>query len=80
MFQISMKNLAFLLFGITQLCTLANDNEKNPGPNTERNISNLKICHINIQSMKRNSDKVKHISLQLGNVYDIITVSETWLS
>ncbi len=60
------------------LIILANDVELNPGPN-ERSLQHLKLCHLNIQSMKRSSEKVTHIALQLGRRYDIITVSETWL-
>jgi hypothetical protein len=30
--------------------------------------------------MKKNNEKLKHVELQLSNMFDIITVSETWLS
>ena len=59
------------------LLCLANDVETNPGPQLN---SVIRICHVNIQSMRRNPDKLTQISLQLVDFYDIITVSETWLS
>ena len=70
---------------IILLCRLANDIEINPGPQVDTtNIMKLhrklSVCHLNIQSMKRNKEKVKHVSLKLGKRYDIITLSETWLT
>ena len=62
-------------FSTIILIILANDIESNPGPST----NNIKLCHLNVQSIKRNTDKIKHISLQLSG-YDIITLSETWLT
>ena len=60
---------------------LSGDIELNPGPaNTEKNYQDLAICHLNMQSMKSDLDKVKHIKLQLTDKFDIITVSETWLT
>ncbi len=40
----------------------------------------FRICHLNIQSIKNNREKFQQIELQLANVYDIITMSETWLT
>ena len=72
------SNIAFYLLVIILLCLLANDIHVNPGPLHSDGC--IKICHINVQSMKRNLEKPKQIQLQYGDLYDIITVSETWLS
>ena len=56
------------------LLLLANDVESNPGP-----FSNLKICHCNIRSL-RVKDRLVHIKCELHNAFDIISISETWLS
>ena len=59
-----------------QFLIISCDIELNPGP-----VSNkLGICHVNIQSMKRNHQKFDQIALQLADNFDVITVSETWLT
>ena len=40
----------------------------------------MRICHLNMQSMIQNKEKLKHVELELCSTFDIITVSETWLS
>ena len=59
---------------ISILLSLAGDIESNPGPVTAHS-RDLSICHINSQSML---SKLDLIAVELG-IYDIITVSETWL-
>ncbi len=78
-------NIAYIMTIIFLIQMLAMDIETNPGPNNRHETDNnmyrdLNICHLNIQSMKRNEEKLKHIELQLGGSFDVITVSETWLS
>ena len=61
----------------------AGDIELNPGPglaNVSSCFQDVSLCHANIQSLRSNPDKFEHIKLQLSDNYDIITLSETWLS
>lgn len=59
---------------------LSGDIHPNPGPNNEsRDYKNITICHANIRSLRSN-DKLTHIRCDLAEKYDIITLSETWLS
>ena len=53
-------------------CLLAGDIEINPGPNL------ISICHLNIRSLS--SSKLLALKHQLQNIYDIITLSETFLT
>ncbi len=75
------RNLIILLL----LHTRHNDIESNPGPpdrghgNVNGKTHDLNICHLNIQSIQRNKEKLKHIKLQLAGNFEIISVSETWL-
>jgi hypothetical protein len=55
---------------------LCGDIHPNPGPTIKPKI---KLCHSNIRSIQ-NLDKVDHIRCELSQDYDIITLSETWLS
>lgn len=50
--------------------------EPNPGPNPFCKLKHLRVCHVNIRGLK---DKINDIKTSLCN-YDIITLSETWLS
>ena len=61
---------------------LAGDIELNPGPRyvSPQGTYSLQVCHLNIQSLRRNHEKHKHIGLQLAGKYGIITISETWLA
>ena len=53
-------------------CLLSGDVETNPGPNL------ISICHLNIRSLS----SAKHLAIQhqLQNIYDIITLSETFFT
>ena len=51
--------------------------EQNPGPVVPK-IKHLKICHVNIRGL--NSSKLRAIHTALCNVYDVITLSETFLT
>ena len=71
---------------ILQLLMLCGDIENNPGP-TDDNVScDISICHANIRSLKHidpdtgNFDRLTHIKCHLVGSYDIITLSETWLT
>ncbi len=70
-------NIMFYIITIMIINMKSNDIEMNPGPN---NYCDLNVCHLNIQSMKRNREKLTQIQVQLASNYDIVTVSETWLS
>ena len=59
------------------LLILSCDVHPNPGPNPS--VKNLSLCHANVRSLKP-PDKLMHINLDLVGKFDIITVSETWLS
>ena len=47
------------------------------GPSID--YSNVTLCHQNIRSIK-GKEKLLHIKTELANNYDIIALSETWLS
>ena len=76
-------NIAHYIIVILLIQMCDNDIERNPGPvhhdqnsSTHRDLTN---CHLNMQSMKK-KEKLKHDELELCSTFDIITVSETWLS
>ena len=66
-------NLYYVLM-LYILLFLCGDIETNPGPSG--NI--LKICHLNVQRLT--ADKLTEIRASLADKYDIITLSETFLS
>ena len=59
------------------LIALCNDVHPNPGPRVDFN--NVSLCHVNIRSIKA-KDKFLHIQTDLAGKYDILALSETWLS
>ena len=59
------------------LLCLANDIELNPGPTS--GFHDILICHANIRSLK-SEGKLLSIKCEFAGKYDIITLSETWLS
>ena len=69
--------LLSLLYIPLHLSKISNDIETNPGPNN--GFHKLKLCHINARSIKARNHFL-HIECELANAYDVITVSETWLS
>ncbi len=68
-----------MLASFSMVLLLSGDVELNPGPNrlTKRYFT---FCHANMRSVKRCSDKLDHIRAEFVGTYDVITVSETWLS
>ena len=60
------------------LIVLSGDVHPNPGPKTNNLYSDLSICHVNIRSLTQ--DKLRCIKTSLAQRYDIIAVSETFLS
>ena len=58
------------------LLILAGDVHPNPGP-SDRMKSSLSFCHANIRSLK---NKLEYIKCDLADNYDVITLSETWLT
>ena len=73
-------NLQFLRVTKLILSLLADDIELNPGPKyvSPQGTHSFQVCHLNIQSLRHNHVKHKHIGLQLA--VSIITLSETWLA
>ena len=61
------------------LLRLAGDIEINPGPLSGKSSSKLSVCHANVRSI-RSLEKFEHIRIELTEKYDIITLSETWLT
>ena len=64
-----------LIFLLIVLLLLCGDVESNPGP--IQRLKNLAVCHVNIRGLT--SSKIRAIKASLCNVYDIITISETFL-
>jgi len=58
------------------LILLSGDVEQNPGPNCIKTKS-LSICHSNVRSLTRS--KLLAIKSSLCDIYDVITLSETYL-
>ena len=54
---------------------LCGDINPNPGPNTRP----ITVCHANIRSLKANNN-FDHVSIDLAGSYDIIVLTETWLT
>jgi len=55
---------------------MCGDIQPNPGP--ALNLKDVSACHINIRGL--NESKMTAIKTSIWNVYDIITISETFLS
>jgi len=80
--------LGFVIISWTFQCIILNsgDIHPNPGPNFMQDYNNISICHSNIRSLKQNCDstgtrfKLDHVKCQLAGNFDIITLSETWLT
>ena len=50
----------------------------NPGPSTSTKLKQLSVCHLNIRGLS--DAKLRDIKTCLCDTYDIITLSETFLS
>ena len=59
------------------LLILCHDIHPNPGPPFD--YTNLSLCHANIRSL-RAKDKLLGIETELARKYDLIALSETWLT
>ena len=74
--QIRLMSLFLFLLCLTLfLLLLCGDVESNPGP---VKLTKLSLCHVNIRGL--NKLKLNAIKTTLSRVYDIITISETFLS
>jgi len=82
-------NFSFALVVLPWLmeCVLliSNDVHPNPGPTMGHTFANISICHSNIRSLKQicydTGEKIKLNDIKCHlTKYDIITVSETWLT
>ena len=62
-----------LLVSLATLLILAGDIHKNPGPQRSKELS---IIHLNVRSLR---NKIDILDID-ANEYDIITLSETWLT
>lgn len=54
------------------------DIETNPGPIFNDKLKSLSICHVNIRGL--NAPSLRKIKTELCDLYDVITISETFLS
>ena len=75
---ISMLSLCLIICSIfVLLILLSNDIETNPGPPLSK-LSKLSVCHSNIRGLSQS--KIIAIETSLCDLYDVITLSETFLS
>ncbi len=68
-----------------QLLLLCGDIHPNPGPVPHTTYCDITVCHANVRSLRsHNSDglyeKFEYIKCNLAGKFDIITISETWLT
>ena len=80
----------FMLFTNLMLCLLltllfvSGDIHPNPGPQNNNEPLPVRLCHINIRSLKAKFEneflKLDVLKNEIANQFDIITISETWLS
>ncbi len=80
--QLCMSCVAISL--IIQILLLCSGIHPNPGPQN-KNYADISIFHVNIRSLKSRDGygtqyKLMHIKRELTTKFDIITVSETWLT
>ena len=78
----SLVATAFILQCI--ILILCGDIHPNPGP-SEKLHCDISLCHANVRSLKHINnnginEKVLSIECELANSFDIITISETWLT
>ena len=71
-----MYTACYTLVTLRKLLLRAGDIEANPGPSRSDTRSDLCIIHLNARSIKNKIDLIE----AEANQFDIITVSETWLS
>ena len=71
-----MDSACYTLVTLRKLLSRAGDIEANPGPNRTGTRSDLCIILLNARSIKNKIDLIE----AEANQFDIITVSETWLS
>ena len=75
--------LCYMLTLVNTLLVICGDIELNPGPGDIPNSDHTRyfsFCHANMRSIKRCPEKLDHIKAELSGTYDVITISETWLS
>ena len=70
---------------VAYLITLGMDIEKNPGPRSDPNDCNIRLCNINLRSINAQSREPQGISRLTAfrnavvSNYEVITCTETWL-
>ena len=74
--NVEIGSLLIILVVILLLLIMANDVELNPGPPTPSVVKEMTVIHLNAGSIR---NKIDIISTETSK-YDIVTVSETWLS
>ncbi len=62
------------------LLTSCEDIESNPRPVLNPHAPKLCFCHANMRSIRKCPDKLDHIKAEFCGKYDVITISETWLT
>jgi len=69
-------------FIIVMILTCSGDIEANPGPGPRTSSQGryFTFCHANMRSIKKCPEKLDHIRAEFRGTYDVITISETWLS
>ena len=73
----SINNMIGASILITMMLLMSGNVLPNPGPDvTHKDIS---ICHVNVRSLNA-TDRLSHIQCDIAPHFDIVTVSETWLS
>ena len=75
--KLLVQNIIGIAVIIHMILVLANDVHPNPGPGND--AFDLTVCHANVRSIKA-ENKFLFLKSELANNFDIITLSETWLS
>ena len=73
----SINNIIGASIIISMMLLMSGDIHRNPGPNVMH--KDISICHINVRSINA-TDRLCHIKCDIAPYFDIVTVSETWLS
>ena len=68
-----------------KILLVSGDIELNPGPQEDKtSMAEISICHINVRSIKAKYNgidlKIDLIRNEVSHIFDIITISETWLT
>ena len=67
-----------IILHVNLLLLCSGDVHPNPGPPTH--LTDIKICHSNVRSIRNATEKLDYIKCTLADQFDVITLSETWLN